>query len=234
MLAAMLVAGVDGCRDGWIVALVEEGKALSLRTSVFAASFADLLSVTRDCAAVGVDIPIGLMTDGPRAPDIQARKRLRGPRASSVFPAPVRAVLGCTEYREACDASQAASGKRISKQLWLIVPKIREADASMTPALQQRVVEVHPEVSFWALNGGLTVPDSKHTPTDLEQRAALLASQYGTDLRSLSRPKQATEDDLLDAAAAAWTALRLAHGDAKRLPAAPALDARGLRMEIVY
>ncbi len=50
--------------------------------------------------------------------------------------------------------------------------------------------------------------------------------------RDLARP--AAPDDLLDAVAAAWTARRVVEGIAERLPAEPAMDRRGLRMEIVF
>jgi predicted RNase H-like nuclease len=52
------------------------------------------------------------------------------------------------------------------------------------------------------------------------------------EARVVARP--AAPDDLLDAVAAAWTARRLVEGVAERLPAEPAVDRRGLRMEIVF
>jgi predicted RNase H-like nuclease len=230
----MLVAGVDGCRSGWVVVRAEVAGRLFIESVLYAASFAEMLELTDGCGAVGVDVPIGLMDDTSRHPDSEARRRLQPYRGASVFPAPVRAVLGCETYLEACEASYAASGKRISKQLWMIVPKIREADACMTPRLQQRVVEVHPEVCFWALNGGAPLPLSKHTIEGLEMRAQLLSGRYAGDIRRIAYPSLATRDDFYDACAAAWTAARVAKGTAQRLPSEPAFDARGLRMEIVY
>lgn len=230
----MLVAGVDGCKGGWLVARVEAERFLFLESVQVVPSFRDMLDLTRDCVAVGVDIPIGLMGRDPRQPDREARGVLGSPRASSVFPAPVRAVLSCYGYREACDVSQAVCGKRISKQLFMILPKIREADAAMTPELQERIVEVHPEVCFWKMNGCVTVPASKHTQDGLAQRRALLSEWYTDDLSHRSYPARANLDDFLDACAAAWTASRVARGIAQRLPPDPARDERGLRMEIVY
>ena len=108
----------------------------------------------------------------------------------------------------------------------------------MTPALQGLVVKVHPEVSFWALAGGRPMAHHKATPEGFEERRGLLASALGTtvptrqEARSLARP--AAPDDVLDAFVAAWSAHRQAEGRAGRLPANPAADARGLRMEILY
>lgn len=54
---------------------------------------AAVLDYTRDCAAVGVDIPIGLPELGPRSCDLEACRRLDR-AASSVFLTPVRGEAG--------------------------------------------------------------------------------------------------------------------------------------------
>lgn len=54
-------------------------------------------------------MPIGLGENGPRPCD-QAARRFLGQRGSSVFPAPVRAVLAATTYVQACELSLAAQG----------------------------------------------------------------------------------------------------------------------------
>ena len=41
-------------------------------------------------------------------------------------------------------------------------------------------------------------------------------------------------DDVLDAAVAAWSALRIAKGDAKTLPSEPEIDERGRAVTIWY
>lgn len=83
---------MDGCPAGW-VAVESDGRAWSAR--VFR-SFGELLAAYPEAAAVGVDMPIGLAEEGPRACDGLARARL-GPRRSSVFPAPSRRLLGLIE-----------------------------------------------------------------------------------------------------------------------------------------
>ena len=45
---------------------------------------------------------------------------------------------------------------------------------------------------------------------------------------------QVASDDVLDAYAAAWIALRIAENGAKRIPEHPSIDAKGLRMEMWY
>jgi predicted RNase H-like nuclease len=231
----LLLSGVDGCRGGWVVVTAEASGAgrLQLRGAAVVSCFTEVIDSTSACDAVAVDIPIGLCDALPRLADQLARRRLGAPRASSVFPAPVRAALAARAYLEACEASFAASGKRLSRQAFAILPKIREADAAMTPALQQRVFESHPEVSFRALAGGGGTPAyNKHRPAGQAERRTLLESVY--DALPARSAAGSAIDDLYDACVLAWTAARVVRGEALRLPAEPAYDSRGLRMEIVY
>lgn len=232
----MLVAGIDGCPAGWLV--VWAGADVPLRTVGIRTvpTFSEVLQRTRDCAAVGIDMPIGLSDDGRRAADVEARSVLKPLRHSSVFPAPIRAVLGAPNYRAACDLSarKHVDSKKISKQTYYLSFKIAEVDRLMTEEAQKRVVEIHPEVSFWALNSGVPLANYKKTAEGRLQRLELLARVFHDDVSGLLPPAGADPDDLLDACAAVWTAARFARGEAGRLPPNPSTDSRGLRMEIVY
>lgn len=214
----MRVAGVDGCRGGWAVASVGLGGALSV---VVAPTFADVLGLGFD--VVGVDMPIGL--DGVRACDVAARREL-GPRRSSVFPAPWRDALGASTWAEA------AQVRGLSRQAFGLFPKVREVDALMTPALQGRVFEVHPEFSFCVMSGApMAFP--KRTADGRAERLAALAGAFGPGAAPPVRPvRGAAGDDVLDACAVLWSAQRAARGEARRLGDG-SVDARGLRMEIV-
>jgi predicted RNase H-like nuclease len=66
---------------------------------------------------VAVDVPIGLPERGSRDCDVEAR-RLLGVRSSSVFPAPIRAMLAAGSQAEASRIGHGAEGKRVSIQLW--------------------------------------------------------------------------------------------------------------------
>jgi predicted RNase H-like nuclease len=183
-------------------------------------------------AAAAIDIPIGLAPRHPRQADMEARRRL-GPRRSSVFPAPARAVLAATTYEEACALSRAASGKAISKQLFNILPKIREVDALVTPLLQERLFEMSPELSLTLL-AGAPMAHSKTTAAGRAERALALAAVFGRaqiDRHIGTPPRGARPDDVLDAFAGAWTARRHAAGDSLRLGGQ--VDERGLRMEVL-
>ena len=228
-----LVAGADGCRKGWVVAFAEAGaQGLRLRQPRVVPDFAALLAATADSAAVAVDIPIGLSEDGRRLADFAARACI-GRRRSSVFPAPPRFCLNGAGYAEANQTSKVRFGRGLQRQTFNILPKICEADACMMPAMQDRLVESHPEVSFWALAQRM-LPHAKHKPDGLAERLRLLHGIYGPGLGDLAAPAGAALDDLYDACVLAWTAARLASGTAVHLPEEPQLDSRGLRMEIVY
>ena len=231
--AAAPVAGLDGCKAGWL--------ALSLGSGPAAARFAiaerwSALDLEAH-AMVAVDMPIGLADSGPRACDIAARRRLPRGRKSSVFPPPRRAMLACASWAEANALGQAREGKGLSRQAWNLTARIRELDAALAPADQARVREVHPELVFQRLNGAPPLP-SKKTGAGRAARLALL-EQAGVPglpalLESLPRSK-ARPDDLLDAAACALAARDILAGRATCLPTpARPRDARGLRMEIWF
>ena len=201
-------------------------------------SFADLLSTYSDAASIGIDIPIGISEGEPRRCDIEAR-RLLGPRRSSVFPAPDPRIVGADTYKEALELARSLTGKGISRQGFAIFAKVAEVNRVMTSELQDRIFEVHPEVSFWALAGKRPMAYWKKKPVGFEERRTWLVPALGRaaipsrkEAQSLARP--ASPDDVLDAIVAAWTARRHAEGQSSRLPANPPTDARGLRIEIVY
>jgi predicted RNase H-like nuclease len=227
-----VVAGIDGAPGGWVVVTVGgDDDAADVRL------VPDLLGVMAQIdagtlTAVAIDIPIGLAADGARRADVEARQRL-GPRRSSVFPAPVRSVLAATTYEEACFLSRAACGKAISKQLFNILPKIREVDTLVTPQRQRRLFEMSPELSL-AVLAGAPMAHPKTTPAGRAERIEALGRVFDAEEieRHLSRaPRGAQRDDVLDALAGAWTARRRAA--AQHLQLGGDLDARGLRMEVI-
>ena len=212
----MLVAGTDGCRSGWVVAL---GTALNTKVRFERALVVDTLEDI-EALRVGilaVDIPIGLAEHaepGGRACDRMTRQLL-GPRKASVFSPPVRAVLDCETYEEGLLVSRASSEHRLglSKQSWNIVPKIREADTFVrTSSLDTR--EVHPELVFARLTGAPMEHPKKSAEGARARRSAL--ERVMGELPD-SRVGDHQMDDLLDAYACLWTAYRLHDGRALRV-----------------
>jgi len=200
-----VVAGVDLARGGWAVVVLEEKRVVE---SFRCERFSEALLV--DAGVIAVDIPIGIPDGGVRAADVAAR-RFVGPRASSVFATPVRPVLEAPSYPEARHVALELTGKSISAQSYALRRRILEVDDHAHE--DERVIEVHPEVSFCGL-AHRSLP-SKHGADGLAERRLLL-EQAGIDLPA-SAPRIA-EPDLLDATVAAWTARRYALGKAVPLP----------------
>jgi predicted RNase H-like nuclease len=235
--AALAVTGVDGCAAGWVAvtlgpsvsepvgpgrpadpdaaaAVASAGPAGGpLVVGVTVAPTLDLLPLA---GVTGIDMPLGLLGAGWRDADLLARRAL-GRRGVTVFAIPPRAVWECGTYAEANRLCRELTGKGFSAQAWGLRRKITEADQFRRRAAAGphgvRLYEVHPELSFAAL-AGAPLPDSKHTPAGLAVRRDLLA-RAGTTLPA--KIAGAAEDDLLDAAAVAWSASRIAAGTAVTL-----------------
>lgn len=237
-MTSQVVGGLDGCRAGWVLATVPAGGAGAAAEALEVTVVADLDTVVADLesgrmAAAAIDIPIGLPARERRACDTEAR-RLIGPRRSSVFPAPVRSVLGAGTYAEASAVSRRVCGRGISQQLFNILGKIRDVDRLQSPRLQAQLFEMHPEVSFTIL-AGAPMRSNKRTPEGRAERAAALGSAFG-DPALVARvvdppPAGAKRDDVLDAMVGAWTARRYVAG--AHLALGGEFDERGLRMEII-
>lgn len=181
------MAGVDGCRGGWVVATDDD--------LVVVAGFGDVLAVVD--GIVAVDMPIGLPALGERrACDVAARKAL-GPRRSSVFPAPSREALAASSFAEVTG---------LSIQAWNLVPKVREVDDAWEP----RVREVSPELAF-AVVAGEPMAHPKRTAAGRAERLEALG------LDAPPRVRGAAADDVLDALACLVSAHRLADGTALAL-----------------
>ncbi|WP_062516807.1 DUF429 domain-containing protein [Demequina gelatinilytica] len=212
----MSYLGIDACKKGWVVVVIDDAGWLD----AFVAP--DITEAERrgiaefGATTMVVDIPIGIPDSGPRRADQLARKFIQ-PRGSSVFPVPVRAALVAPTYEAARAASLAASGKRLSAQAYAIADRILDVDAHVARATIP-LLEGHPEVSFRAMAGeGLEY--AKKTVSGAALRQWLLSARGIEVPVGIERHLPgAARDDVLDAAAMAWTARRVATGDAIRLP----------------
>ncbi len=232
--------GVDGCRGGWVhVSLDAAGSA----TLGLAATFPEVVWNRDPGDLVLVDIPIGLPGAGVpvRSCDVAARALLGRPRASSVFPPPTREALACASYTDACAVNEQIVGRRITRQAWALAPKIRDVDRIVrrTRRTGALIRETHPELVFWALEGGTALSESKRTEAGKRRRHGLLRSHIDIgELLKRARTTYPTQhvatDDVIDAAAAAVAARATRSGQLRSLPDVPPRDTAGVPMEIVY
>jgi predicted RNase H-like nuclease len=204
--------GVDACAGGWVaVTLCTPGAGEPSGPLTATVAVAPTLAGLSLSGVVGIDMPLGLIEDGWRVADVLARRAL-GRRGVTVFAIPPRPVWLQPTYAEAYKACRELTGKGLSAQTWGLRGKILEADAyrRTSPA---RLHEVHPELSFAAI-AGAPLAASKHTEAGVILRRELLA---GAGVTLPPRIAGAAVNDLLDAAAVAWSARRIAAAEAVTL-----------------
>ncbi len=227
------LAGVDGCRKGWLALLGGlSGERFTRERPLFLSRFEEIFSLPEAPKVIAVDIPIGLLDEplpGGRECDRLARRLLGWPRSSSIFTPPTRPALRAKDYHEA----KSLSGG-LSKQAFYILPKIREVDEAWGKIPQKTIFETHPELIFMTL-AGKSLKTSKKTPLGQQERRYLLLktglfSSLKDNLSSL--PRGVGLDDLLDAHACLLAALRIYQRKAYCLPSQPPHDHRGRPMAI--
>jgi predicted RNase H-like nuclease len=236
------LAGVDGCRDGWIAALVRpDGTDVRFRV---VPRFSDIAAAGEMAEIIAVDIPIGLPARsgaGGRAAE-NAIRPLLGQRQSSVFSVPSRDAVYARDYAQACSLALATCDppRKTSRQLFHLAPKICEVDAILRgdASLAGRVFETHPELAFWRLNGERALDEPKkvkgrpYAPGLALRRRLLTGAGFPTAVVQASPPRGAGPDDLLDALACAAIARRIFSGIARPFPDPPPRDSFGLPMAI--
>ena len=236
------LAGVDGCRRGWVAAFVRP-RGAEVRVRVVA-TFAEVLAAPEQPAIVAVDMPIGLpprVGAGGREAESAVRPLL-GQRQSAVFSVPSRAAIYAEDYGAACRLALQTSDppRKVSRQLFMIAPKIREVDTVLraTPQAAARVFEVHPELAFWRLNGERALTEPKkvksrpYEPGLALRRGLLIGAGFPPDVVRAPPPPGAAADDLADAFACAAIARRIHRGEAQPFPRAYARDEFDLPMAI--
>jgi predicted RNase H-like nuclease len=246
--------GIDGCAAGWVACIVPVASATCSYASASCQLVTDLAAFIAEFprAVIAIDMPIGLLDvpePGGRACDRAARQRLPAGRTSSIFTPPTRSALraGLDVLAQSGSRSHArAEASRVNQALapagvkagiaaqsFGLFPKIAQVDALITPDLQRRLVETHPELAFLCLSAGAPLP-SKKLAEGRAARMSLLQRIGVNHIESMLRATTRTgllADDLLDAVVCAVTAHRVITGTAETLGSTQ-LDARGLRMTI--
>jgi predicted RNase H-like nuclease len=235
----MRVLGVDAYRKGrngkgWIG--VELDCGAFVRPHI-ADRLTELLSAVNDIQVVGIDMPLGLVETGRRQADLDARDFVGKHLGGAVFLMPLREVWKREDNTWHDDSWEEANqrcreltrdelppdGYGLPPMTWGLRVKLREANECLATN-KYPLHEVHPEVSFVAMNDCQPLEHRKVSWTGHITRRALLA-RHGIHLPDqLGDAGNARLDDVLDAAAAAWSAHRIATGHAGRLPTEPSPD----------
>ncbi len=148
MLLVSYVLGVDADKGDWVALGLANG---AVDLCQLYRHISELIRDHPEAEVIAVDIPMGLpKVCGQRQADVEAR-RFVGPRRSSVFPTPPRAILEADSYESAHAHAQALGEPGISKKSFALAAKILEVEEAASS--DERIVEVHPEVSFRVMAG---------------------------------------------------------------------------------
>ena len=217
-----MIIGIDGCKSGWFATWKEPSGFL--KSAVFAKhnqlveSFKD-----NELLTIGIDLPVVLGDSIPREADRIARTLL-GRKASSIFTAPTSQMLYQPTYEAACQFSKKTFGKSISIQSWHLFPKIKDVQTVIHHE-QLTMYEIHPELSFRAMNNNEVIRESKKTSIGFLMRKRLLEKHFLTldfkAIRTEYLKKNVADDDILDALAVLWSTQRVADKQATFLPDQP-------------
>jgi predicted RNase H-like nuclease len=242
--------GVDGCRAGWFAVFLEEENenGFGWEVAIFP-EFSLLIDFLENKYShaeplILIDIPIGLKNGGTgeRLSDVEARKILKA-RKSSIFPVPCGEAVYEETYEKACEINKRLTGKSISKQAWNIVPKIRDIDRFLAKnkSYREKVREVGPEICFQSFAGFSMKYSKKKVEGFLERKEALKnanACKFVDEIIEYSlskyRRKDLAKDDILDALAAALTAVQGSKYGFVYVPYEPEIDSIGLKIQMIY
>jgi len=225
------VVGVDAWRGGWVAVVLEDGQVSDVRQ---AAALDQITDECPDAAAVGVDMPLGLVERGWREADRLGAARL-GAQRSRLFMVPPRAVWETKTHADAVLLCRQLTDPPAgcSRQAFGLQTKLLAANKLYT-RLPERLFEVHPEISFAELNGGAPVAASKKTWNGQMTRRALLARAGIALPDTLAGAGNIPPDDILDAAVVAWSSARIAAGQASSLPHPPQVGSDGAAIAIWF
>lgn len=226
--------GVDGCKGGWIGAVIEDGSLEVKRYD----SILQLVEAYPVSDGFLVDMAIGLQESAEDIrPDDAARKMLVS-RASTVFPVPARQAVYADGEERQKKANIAVLGKSLAKQSIAIIPKIRELDEFLNEHTEYKnvICESHPELCFARLKGEVLISRKKEFP-GFSERVHILSEYLGREnlkgLWNKAKELRCNPDDVIDAVCLAVAAGLKAQDMCETVPEDPKADARGLLMQML-
>ncbi|HEX3076586.1 MAG TPA: DUF429 domain-containing protein, partial [Lachnospiraceae bacterium] len=216
--------GVDGCKGGWLAAVINHGKLTIKRFS----TLKGIVNEYPDFNELLVDMVIGLPSNQKQVrPDSFARHIVRE-RSSTIFPAPCRQAVYADSVSLAYDENEHVLGKKFTPLTLGIMPKMREIDTFLQENSQFKNVikESHPEVCFARLNG-VTVLSRKNEIDGMQERVRILnrfLTPFNIETIELEKVAIAAKqykcnvDDIIDAICLAVTAQMVLIGRYQVIP----------------
>jgi predicted RNase H-like nuclease len=226
-----LVAGVEPCPGGWLVASARLQSTTLFPVEPFVAeTFAEIIDYRPAFDVVAVHAPLSFPsedTPGGRTCDRLARELLGWPHAGAVVSPPSRSLLAHRDPKRVAEAG--LSPIAVQHLDWYA-----QVAEEMAPYRQRQVFEVHPELSFYQLAGEVPMRHSKYDEQGVKERLDLIEARIqGIEAVLEAELPGVKVHHLLDAAACLWTARRIAARAVERLPEEPEWDDHGVRMELL-
>lgn len=226
--------GVDGCKGGWITAIISNGKLLLEK-------YTNLEDIVLDYGTFDeflIDMVIGLPSTSEQIrPDAEARRMIKE-RSSTIFPVPCRQAVYAENVANAYDENVRILGKKFTPLTVGIIPKMREVDSYLQENSQYKnlIKESHPEVCFARLNGS-TVLSKKADIDGVEERIRIL-SKFMEEIsfekiKLCAKEFKCNIDDIIDAICLAVSANLVNQGEYTVIPESPMADETGLLMQMV-
>ena len=227
--SAIKYVGVDGCKAGWIGVGLSDDDNGRVEVNV-REKFSDIVACFGDACVILVDMPIGLHKTGAmefRHCDEEARGHLEK-RKGSVFQVPSQKFV--TKAMKNPRWSQTDANKWLTENLGInnvnkigsqgfgIIRKIGELRDFLNnnrDADLPKIMEAHPEICFWALNGCQPMSAHKSEAFGLAERFEIVQCSLHKSINLLDIfkdvcPRETKSrvgpDDVLDALALAITA----------------------------
>ena len=226
------IAGVDAGRIGdrlvWVMACSATHAGSEVRFTVYRA-FRDLWQYARDSKllVVAIDMPLGLPSEhGWRECEEEARQLLGPDRRDTVFMSPPLWLMDDRDPERERSWGRGVTRGQARENPRRLLDRCREVREVLDPGTldrqaRPRAAEVHAEVCFWKLNDSRPTQFEKRKQEGHEERQELLSREFAgvAEARDeVKRLHQTLHDyDLWDAAAAAWTARRIASNAAEIL-----------------
>ena len=196
----MTYFGIDGCRGGWLVAIIDGHRKLS---HVFISSLDDLPNISPQLALI--DIPLAFADQSYRPCEIAAQLLLGPKKRASIFLTPHRSAVFAADYIEANRLNRVNLGKGLSKQSWNICNKIKEATLLEIKRPDIPLYEAHPELCFYFLNNCKPLLSKKSLSEGANDRLKIIADYNSNYLQVIydtiknTKRKEVKLDDIIDA-----------------------------------
>ena len=234
LLKDTLCIGVDGCKGGWIAAVIEREE---FRVEKYT-KIDDIVERYPEFDEFLVDMVIGFPSNDTHIrPDTTARKIIAA-RSSTIFAVPSRQAVYAESEEEQVQKNREALGKGLAKQTMAIIPKMREVDVFLNQVSMYKNVikESHPEVCFARLNGSV-VMSKKSDTLGMRERVHIL-NRFLPKLTQnyvlqLAKMYKCNADDIIDAICLAITGNLNLQGRGETIPKNPMTDEMGMVMQMI-